>query len=148
MNKWIQVSQTEVNKPFQKKIKGIDVLMMISPFDVPAASRFWVDPENNNFTVEFKYLASEESRELSKYDDGVCFEVGKKTGKIFKVIIDKKHFQSLGCDSDMIDTSIGLGEAKLEVEHHASDFARNDNVAAIKNFLSGQSQGYSKPLLV
>jgi hypothetical protein len=144
MNKWIEVSQTEVNKPFQKKVKGINVLMMISPFDVPTASRFGMDPQNNQFVVEFKYLASDEPRDLSKYQDGVCFEVGKKTGKIFKVNIDHKHFKARGYDG--LDISIGLEEAKSEVEHHESDFARNGNVEAIKNFLSGQVHGVSQPL--
>jgi len=140
MNNWINVSQSDVNKPLEKKVRGINVVMMISPFDVPVASRYGLNSKTNEFVVEFKYLASSEYTKVVDHADGVKFELGCKTGKVFKVLIDNNHFQTNGYDSVDVSIELGLKEALREINEHESDFTRAGNFSAIRNYLSHQTQ--------
>jgi hypothetical protein len=137
---WIEVSQEEVNKPKSSRVQGVRVQLMISPLDVPNASRARVDDETSDFIVEFRYLSGSEPKVVMPQHDGVSFMLGKNSGKIYQIILDHDHFSSNGCEQ--LDLTIGLQMAESEVEQLGSSYAdrllRAGNVAAIKNFLTGQ----------
>ncbi|WP_036312298.1 hypothetical protein [Methylophaga thiooxydans] len=137
---WIEVSQNEVNKPQSSRVQGVRVQLMISPLDVPNATRTRVDENTSDFIVEFRYLSGVEPKVTVPQDDGVSFVLGKNSRKIYQIIIDHDHFASNGCEQ--LDITIGLQLAESEVEQFESSSQkrrfRAGNIAAIKNLLTGQ----------
>jgi hypothetical protein len=136
---WIEVSQKEVNKPQSSKVQGVTVQLMLSPLDVPNATRARVDDETSDFIVEFKYLSGSEPMITLPQGDGVSFVLGKNSRKIYQIVLDHDHFKSQKCDQ--IDLTIGLQLAETEVEQFENvtqkKKLRAGNITAIKNLLTG-----------
>lgn len=136
---WIEVSQKEVNKPQSSRVQGVRVQLMISPLDVPNATRARVDDETSNFVVEFRYLSGSEPKVTVPQHDGVSFVLGKNSRKIYQIVLDHGHFSHQQCEH--LDLTIGLQIAENEVEQFESSpkkLFRAGNVTAIKNLLTGQ----------
>lgn len=137
---WIEVSQKDINKPKSSRKYGVRVHIMISPLDVPHASRTRVDEKTSDFIVEFRYLSGTESKVTVPQSDGISFVLGKNSRKIYQIILDHAHYAS--SDIDQIDLTIALQMAESGVEQFESKsqkkLFRAGNIAAIKNLLTGQ----------
>jgi hypothetical protein len=59
---------------------------MLSPYYIPKALRSFVD--NDALIIEFKYIEIDEPRLLYPNGDGVTFELGGKTDRLYKITID------------------------------------------------------------
>ena len=66
--------------------------IMLSPYDVPNAVR--TVHNNKCLTIELRYIKIEESRQIfTGDDDGISFEIGLKTKRIYKVFLDNDRFK-------------------------------------------------------
>ncbi|WP_448565968.1 hypothetical protein [Thalassotalea ganghwensis] len=88
MKRWIEtdtatITQSETNtKPTRR------VHFMLSPYDVPDAVRALFDDEQNKLIIEFRYIPINEKRQIQD-NDGVKFEVGLNTKRIYKIFLDE-----------------------------------------------------------
>lgn len=138
-NEWVNVSQQLINKPESKNVKGVKIQFMLSPSDVPTATRAWVDNaegEPGRLNIEFKYLVSPEPQKQLDEQDGTRFLVGKKSGRIYQISLD---IRSLIAQGDQGEIHIGFGGL---AEHHVDAFSRSHghqvnkgNADAIKRLL-------------
>ncbi|MEH6649634.1 MAG: hypothetical protein V7707_06325 [Motiliproteus sp.] len=138
---WNEVSQKEINRPKSSSKQGVKVKILISPLDVPSASRIDVGDDASEFIIEFKYLSGTEPKLTIPHEDGVTFSIGKNSGKIYKVTLTKSHFRT--SDSYKIDLSEVLRVAKSEISEYGQTPRRRmpvriGNIAAIQNVLNGQ----------
>lgn len=88
---WSSVSAKALNKPVTKDRNGVKIHFMLSPSDVPAAwrtLRITTPGGADRFVIEFKYLSSQESTKIEDQGGGVSLEMGKKSKKIYKIILD------------------------------------------------------------
>ena len=89
MSRWIQVDQKTVNPPRLERHQGVNLQVMVSPYDVPEAIRGEYDQGIKKFVVELKYLSAEEPpyEKLTK-GGGIVLYVGERTKRIYRIEID------------------------------------------------------------
>lgn len=85
MNQWINLDTLKLADQFEEQENHF-IRMLLSPNDVPDAVR--VSREAGDVTVELRYIPIKEGRREDKIKAGLIFEVGKTTGRIYKVRID------------------------------------------------------------
>ena len=97
MMEWIAVEDRQINREVQKDIRGINVTVAFSPYDVPRRFRGYRDPITNLFIIDFEYLLDETTRpEKSSPDSPIELEIGENSKRIYRIKID---VAKLGCDA-------------------------------------------------
>src|SRR5262249_14553310 len=56
---WWKFQGPSLADPITKNIRGAEITVLPSPYDIPEWFRTYVDPRENRWTVEFKYIDSE-----------------------------------------------------------------------------------------
>jgi hypothetical protein len=94
MSEWIEVDLTEHEKAQKTLIRGVEVELYASPYDVPEAIRAHFDETKNRFIIEFKYVGSETT--LVYVFDHVGYTVGKNSGRLYGMEIDVRALKADG----------------------------------------------------
>lgn len=89
MTNWIATNTYDLANRRGKKFSRLNSKVMLSPYYVPEALRAYLDEKN--IVIEFRYINISEPKEIFQETDGVTFEVGKKTDRIYKIRFDKKN---------------------------------------------------------
>jgi len=110
MNTWIKTNTLDLAKRRGKSISPTRVHIMLSPYDVPNAVRSYHD-DQDKIVIEFRYIKIIEDRsEYLGEDDGVSFEIGDKTQRIYKIFLDslkvKKCEVNLSVYQENIDSAL------------------------------------------
>lgn len=143
---WISVSQEAVNRPESEVKNGIKIQFMISPFDVPVATRAGIDTETGQpgkYIVEFKYISTEEKiTHVDPHTRGVQLEVGKNSRKIYRIIVDLAEFATDAKDQELSLNIVFVIENSLkEIETTKSALVNQGNADAIRRIFSNKSNG-------
>jgi hypothetical protein len=90
MSEWVQVKPGEVNGEAEKTIRGVNVKVSASPYDVPLKVRGFKELGTNFFVIEFQYPVSGESTRVEhlSHDLPIILEVGEKSERIYKIKVD------------------------------------------------------------
>jgi hypothetical protein len=137
MSSWIK---TDTYTLASKNILGSEgnLRIMLSPYDIPHAIR--AIEEATGLALELKYLPIEEDRKIHQSDmDGVSLEVGSKTGRIYKVLLNHEVFSGHdinpfiqeGSVNSAIDNFISHQENKGHQEYSAT-------ISAIETYANQQ----------
>lgn len=86
MSEWIEVELEDHEEAQKTLIRGVEVELYASPYDVPEAVRARFDEEKNRFIIEFKYVGSE-ATQVCVFDH-VAYTVGKTSGRLYGMEID------------------------------------------------------------
>lgn len=142
---WSSVSAKALNKPVTKDRNGVKIHFMLSPSDVPVAWRSLrasSPGQSDKFIIEFKYLSAQEPTKIESQENGVSFEVGKKSKKIYKIILDSAD---LCADRSEVQVEIIMGvvaQHALEKTAKSSD-VNSGNLDAITRFLHPAAKLFS-----
>lgn len=92
--KWLTLDQQNLSNAQTENIRGIQINLFVSPYDVPTAVRGRYDESLKKFLIEFKYIADEP---LRKETHGhLALRVGKRSGRLYAIEVD---VYSLNADS-------------------------------------------------
>jgi len=67
MSEWIRVEGGKYNLPRKEILRGVEVNVFMSPYDVPQGVRGEFDEKLNRFQITFEYI-SEEGEVIEKID--------------------------------------------------------------------------------
>lgn len=99
MSTWLRLNRHKMNRPLRRRIKGAEVTVFLSPYDVPEAVRGGVDMSTGRFTIQFKYLGCSEDPDEpldAEAEDGpVVLRVGRNSHRLYRIELDT---ESLGVD--------------------------------------------------
>lgn len=143
-NVWkrINLSQEEIQQEKSNKVGSAKISFFASPSDVPNQMRTLQD--DSDVIIEFKYLTSEESTKKVVEND-VTLEVGKSSGKIYKVIISKCSIEEN--TPFKLEIAFETAENSVESLQNSSSGFRAGHIAAIANSLKSMldrgSKGYA-----
>ncbi|MDX3740185.1 hypothetical protein [Pseudomonas sp.] len=150
ISEWITVSQEEINKPTSENKNGIKIHFMISPFDVPVATRAGVEGSDNEpgiYFLEFKYISDEKNSRLVNGGPGIQFEVGKNSRKIHKIMIDLSKFTNGISDSELnVAVSFNIDESLKDLESSNSSLVNSNNADAIRKIIRGSKGAEGVPV--
>ena len=91
MNHWLTLDTEDLASfPETKKmIRGREISVVVSPYDVPKAVRSYMDGQTNTLVVEFRYLSNEEPT-VEQISEGVSVLAGKHSGRIYALRIPQQ----------------------------------------------------------
>lgn len=128
MRQWIQVNANEVNIPRWEIRNGVEVQVVVSPYDVPVAVRGGYDEVAKAFAIDFKYPSEEEEHVPKTVSDHITCFIGAKSRRLQRILIDVDKF-----DSDRIMLQVqGLADKFPEINQHPS---RRGNIETASKLL-------------
>jgi len=97
MSDWIKIDPESFSSSERTKdSNGVEVIVGLSPFDIPEKIRGQYDCDLNRFVVEFSYLGESERRVPNVVDEHLTVSVGENSHRLYAVLIDT---DSLGAQS-------------------------------------------------
>lgn len=140
---WISVSQEAINKPQSETKNGIKIHFMISPFDIPVATRAGLDASGGEpgvYIIEFKYISTDEKTNLTHPDTkGMTFEIGKNSHKIYKISIDLAEVKTDIPDAEIqIALNFEIENTIKEMETAKTRTINHGNADALRRIFSPQ----------
>ncbi len=103
----------DVNKEHRKLIGGVDVLVRLSPYDVPIAMRSTIDRDHNRAKLEFRYIGSDESLDVIPVSDDMDVLLGKTSRRLYAISVDR-NLLSHASSSQQIESSFENAFRKLQ----------------------------------
>jgi hypothetical protein len=102
MSEWIKLDPEKFSSSGRenKRDKGVELSISLSPYDVPDAVRGFYDKRLQRFVIEFRYISSEDW-ELRLHRDHVNFRVGRNSGRLYGIEIDLREWQARHVELDM-----------------------------------------------
>lgn len=96
MSEWLELDPTKLNVGTQKEIRGVQVNVHLSPYDVPDGVRGYFDKKLNRFVIEFRYMGQEdpnESVDRIDHQRHVRAIVGRHSRRLYRIEIDTISLQ-------------------------------------------------------
>lgn len=93
MGKWILVNPADYEESRPGKIRGVDVKILVSPYDIPAAVFGEYDEALKKLVITFKYATEDEPSEPSG-PPNLTFWTGKKSKRLLRIAIDVDEMQA------------------------------------------------------
>ncbi len=105
MPDWIQVEIGDEEKVRKATIRGAEVDLFVSPYDVPDAVRGSYSSDEKIFSLEFRYVGDESIKEVA--GEHVTYHIGSFSSRLYGLDLDVR---ALGIES--IDLSVALHEGE------------------------------------
>jgi hypothetical protein len=105
MPDWIQMDMEDFDTTRKATIKGVEVELFVSPYDVPEAVRGRYDSDKRKFIIDFKYVG-DEATTTAEFEH-VTYTVGESSARLYGLMID-------------VDT-LEVGSVGVSVEFHDKD---------------------------
>lgn len=88
-SEWIELDPDILNESTpQLNDNGVEVVVGLSPFDIPEAVRGYMNAQLNRFVIEFRYLGEEERRVPQKLNDFINLRIGENSNRPYEILID------------------------------------------------------------
>lgn len=91
---WISIAPSElpISETRDGDVEGVEIMMGVSPFDIPQKVRSRIDPAKpRELRIDFKYLESGRGEPRSDYSEpgsSVTLEIGDHSGRLYCLRID------------------------------------------------------------
>jgi hypothetical protein len=122
MPEWIEVDPTTLVTEKKSTIRGVEVELIVSPYDVPEAVRGHYDESKKRFVIEFKYIGDEGTKKHT-HDKNLTYRVGESSGRLHALEID---VDALKADS------VALNVKLIEEVNEAFDHLLEKPISALR----------------
>lgn len=119
MPRWIKLDAEALNKPHHENIRGVDVEVFLSPYDVPEAVRGLYDDTIERFVIEFRYLAEEEPLAADAHDAHVALKIGRNSRRLYRIEMDVNRLKA-----DCVALRLHVPQLVEEVDEALEKLAR------------------------
>jgi|GEM_PF-3069111 len=137
MSSWIEVEQSEVNKPQNKDFRGVTVSVKLSEFDIPERARSSFDSDSGTLEVEFDYAAgvAEDRRSLPSGQKGVGFIVGSKSQRLYKVSFEASEYANPAEDEINLKLEFQLDAVEKSLSNFTASELREQSAEAAQSVI-------------
>jgi hypothetical protein len=88
MSDWLTLNPAALNKARHEQIRGVEVQVLLSPYDVPEAVRGYYDRHIRRFVIEFRYISGDESLIPDAQDEHITLKIGRNSHRLYRIEID------------------------------------------------------------
>ena len=90
---WIRLDRDALNQPLQGRLKGVQIEVRLSPFDIPEAVRgYFANPTRGLFTIEFRYPGGPEKLNVTAAG-AVTAHVGRHSQRLHRLEVDVSQLE-------------------------------------------------------
>jgi hypothetical protein len=134
MGEWIKIEPESLGKPETKMVSGVEIRLLVSPYDLPQQVRGMYDDAIKKFVIDFSYLDSEETK-TEKIDKYLTAFAGKNSGRLYKIQID---VDALKVQS--VQLNLGIPQVlSTSIDQLRSSYAeRGDNYDAVNKVIAAK----------
>ena len=118
MNEWVRLDAEKLNTPQSQAIRGVNITVRMSPYDVPEAVRGYYDEAQRRFVIEFRYIDDEP---LQKKQEGahITLRIGRHSGRLYGIEVDVDAMKSQAVDlNQAIDSLASLPRKRSRHENY------------------------------
>jgi hypothetical protein len=87
MTDWVSLNAKTLALQKHRTIRGVDITLVMSPYDIPEAVRGDYNKELQRFVIEFRYM-SDEPWERSRCDNNIILRIGRNSGRLYGIEVD------------------------------------------------------------
>ena len=122
MSNWISIDATSLKTDRHESVRGVGIVLGISPFEIPEAVRGYYDEGRHRFVIEFQYLDDdpdddfEEAIHESRPSAQVSLGTGAESGRLREVLVDIDSLKA-----DAVQLRILVAEKVSEELRHLAD---------------------------
>lgn len=145
MTQWIEVNTETISPPTESsEIHGVEIVVGLSPYDIPQKVRGYYDRHINRFVIEFKYLAGRERELVQQESDHISLVVGKESGCLYEIRVNVAELNADRVKLKMLLPEIGNAIQKLTKSPRFSakkwhyEYARDVITKNAEQILAGQ----------
>ena len=117
MSDWISLDPSAFQRNECSQVDGVEIIVGLSPYDVPEKVRGYFNDEIGRFVIEFQYLGNEEERVADHEDKHVKLLIGNHSNRLYEIHIDveKLAVREVGLKLLLpeVDEAIGKLASKL-----------------------------------
>lgn len=140
MSDWIRIDPSLSSEAIAPEQEGVQINLIMSPFDVPRFMRGSFDAASRRFIIEFKYIG-EEPIKRQESDKNITLRVGKHSGRLYGIEV---NVEELGVNAvqlrvhipKVIDNAIDKQIQRLEMSERPQRLNRRANFEVAKRALS------------
>ncbi len=133
---YVRIKDSVINKPRQEEMRGVEVTVMLSPFDVPESVLCKADEDTKTLHFMFKYLSGDEPSHVFQSDDNssVKLVLGKRSNRVYEIILDPQDTAE--------ENSVNILQLQQRVENILGDYVsrhpdrKSGSFDAVKNVLN------------
>jgi arginyl-tRNA synthetase len=96
--RWIPLDPAELIRSHRETIRGVQVTVLTSPYDIPEAVRGSYDEPRGCFKIEFKYMAGDEPRVEELVTGHVRLVMGRFSRRLYQIEIDVDKLKAEAVD--------------------------------------------------
>jgi 3-deoxy-D-manno-octulosonate 8-phosphate phosphatase KdsC-like HAD superfamily phosphatase len=93
MQDWMRLDPAGFNRTSKKHVRGVQINVLLSPYDVPVAVRGYYDPALKRFVIEFKYIADEPT-EKAIQDNIITLRIGQRSRRLMGIEVNGDAIQA------------------------------------------------------
>jgi len=87
MSEWVRLDVQQFSKPKRLKSHGVEINVVMSPYDVPEAVRGNFDQVLKQFVIEFRYI-DDEPVKREKHGEHIALRIGRHSGRLYGIEVD------------------------------------------------------------
>jgi hypothetical protein len=87
VSEWVPLDAASLSPARRQRIRGVDITVVMSPYDVPEAVRGQYDEDIHCFVIEFRYMGDEQWV-AQKHDDKITLRVGRHSGRLYGIEVN------------------------------------------------------------
>ena len=89
MPDWINIDPKTIKEEKLRNIRGVQLNVQLSPYDIPEAVRGYYNKKRKIFVIEFRYLSDEptKNKKLDKKDN-LSLKIGRNSHRLYGIEID------------------------------------------------------------
>lgn len=110
-SEWIDLNSA-FEHPTESAEHDLNLVIMVSPYDVPEAVRGYHSDGKGRFIIEFRYIGSEPQEQRSTGNEHVFLRVGKNSGRLYAIEIDVNALKA-----ESVSLHVGIGEIEKSLDN-------------------------------
>ena len=141
----IELDREKLNESRLEKIRGVDVEVRASPYDVPRKIRVLISMDlfHKAIEIKFDYVTETESLDVVESSPELALSLGKKSQRIYEIALELQS--TVVSDPHFMDRSVEA--IRHAIDGLGNDIRRHTNYAMIKRLVSDFRTQIFGPLL-
>ena len=138
--RYVTIDDSVINEPRSETIDGVEVTVMLSPFDVPWTASCEQDEQADVLHLKFTYIGSKEPLRWVEFEGG-GLQLGKRSGRVYEMEVSKEFLARASAEANPVE---GLRYELTQVPAAHQNKAPS-NFEAVGNILKEYGQDLISP---
>ena len=131
MSDWVRLDARGITSPQHEKLHGVDITLIISPYDIPEAIRGEYNKDLKKFIIEFRYM-NEEPWLNHRYNESIVLRIGRHSMRLYGIEVDLNALPDARINLRM-NVAKAVADAMDGLAHHPGIARRRRNYEIAKD---------------